>query len=50
MTHGKHFRRITRVDRVPLVVAHMRRVAARDAVRTTKVNERYGMKSKLPGQ
>jgi hypothetical protein len=45
----KHFRRITRVDRVPLVVTHMRRVSGRDAVHTTKVNERYGMKSKLQG-
>lgn len=50
MTHGKHFRRITRVDRVPLVVTHMRRVAGRDALRTTIVNERYGMKCKLHGQ
>lgn len=50
MTHGKHFRRITRVDRVPLVVTHMRRVAGRDALRTRKVNGRYGMKCKLCGQ
>ena len=50
MTHGKHFRRITRVDRMPLVVTHMRRVAGRDALRTTKVNERYCMKCKLCGQ
>lgn len=50
MTHGKHFRRITRVDRVPLVVTHMHRVAGRDALRTTKVSERYGMKCNLCGQ